>query len=213
MSIEKVLSGIEHVHAFTRAVSVGNPREFLQAEKEDQEMAEACKRLIKNCIICWNYLYLSQKLAEIDDPAKREELLQAMAHGSAAAWGHLNLLGEYDFSEDKLQDSVGIKHPKTDRLNQVPFGSSGIAENPLRPGSWQESCGTLRTFVGLTPMSVSEFGSVAPRDPRWPERGRTMERRHGFRVLCPSWRDGQQPPGRPRDQHARAAPDSELHGL
>ena len=66
---------------------------------------------IKNCIICWNYLYLSQKLAEIDDPAKREELLQAMAHGSAAAWGHLNLLGEYDFSEDKLQDSVGIKHP------------------------------------------------------------------------------------------------------
>jgi hypothetical protein len=40
------------------------------------------------------------------------ELLQAMAHGSAAAWGHLNLLGEYDFSEDKLQDSVGIKPPK-----------------------------------------------------------------------------------------------------
>jgi hypothetical protein len=30
----------------------------------------------------------------------------------APAWGHLNLLGEYDFSEDKLQDSVGIKLPK-----------------------------------------------------------------------------------------------------
>jgi len=51
--------------------------------------------------LLWNYLYLSQKLAEIDDPAKREELLQAMAHGSAAAWGHLNLLGEYEFSQDK----------------------------------------------------------------------------------------------------------------
>jgi hypothetical protein len=51
-------------------------------------------------------------LSQIDDPAKREELLQAIAHGSAAAWGHLNLLGEYDFSEDKLQDSVGIKPPK-----------------------------------------------------------------------------------------------------
>jgi TnpA family transposase len=112
MAIERVLNGIEHVHRFTRAVSVGNPREFLQAEKQEQEIAEACKRLIKNCIICWNYLYLSQKLAEMDDPAKREELLQAMAHGSAAAWGHLNLLGEYDFSEDKLQDTVGIKPPK-----------------------------------------------------------------------------------------------------
>ena len=55
-------------------------------------MAEACKRLIKNCIICWNYLYLSQKLAQIDDPAKREELLQAIAYGSAAAWGHPEIL-------------------------------------------------------------------------------------------------------------------------
>jgi Tn3 transposase DDE domain len=54
-----VLNGVEHVHRFTRAVAVGNPRELLQVEKDDQEMAEACKRLIKNCIICWNYLYLS----------------------------------------------------------------------------------------------------------------------------------------------------------
>ena len=112
MSIEKVLHGVEHVHRFTRAVSVGNPREFLQAEKEDQEMAEACKRLIKNCIICWNYLYLSQKFAEIEDPVKREEFLKAMAHGSAAAWEHVNLLGEYDLSEEKFKDSVGIKPPK-----------------------------------------------------------------------------------------------------
>ena len=69
-AIEKQMDRIEHVHRFTRAVSVGNPREFLQAEKEDQEMAEACKRLIKNCIICWNYLYLSQKLQEITDASR-----------------------------------------------------------------------------------------------------------------------------------------------
>ena len=40
------------------------------------------------------------------------KLLQAMAHGSAVVCGDLNLLGEYDFSEDKLQDSVEIKPPK-----------------------------------------------------------------------------------------------------
>jgi hypothetical protein len=68
---------------FTRAVSVGNPREFLQAEKEDQEMAEACKRLIKNCIICWNYLCRSEKLEEIVDAASRQLFLDAVAHGSA----------------------------------------------------------------------------------------------------------------------------------
>ena len=93
-------------------MSVGNPREFLQAEKDDQELAEACKRLIKNCIICWNYLYLSQKFAEIDDAVKREEFLQALTHGSAASWRHVNLLGEYDFSEERLKDSIGIKPPK-----------------------------------------------------------------------------------------------------
>jgi hypothetical protein len=72
-------------------------------------MAEACKRLIKNCIICWNYLYLSQKLEEITDTQSREALLDAVAHGSTVAWRHLNLLGEYDFSGEKLRDSVGIR--------------------------------------------------------------------------------------------------------
>jgi TnpA family transposase len=111
-AIEKQMDRIEHVHRFTRAVSIGNPREFLQAEQEDQEMEEACKRLIKNCIICWNYLYLSQKLGEIKDTADRKAFLDAVAHGSAATWRHLNLLGEYDFSDEKLQDSVGIRLPK-----------------------------------------------------------------------------------------------------
>jgi hypothetical protein len=85
---------------------------FYRAEKEDQEMAEACKRLIKNCIICWNYLYLSQKLEEIEDAATRQVFLDAVAHGSVISWQHINLLGEYDFSDEKLQDNVGIRPPK-----------------------------------------------------------------------------------------------------
>jgi hypothetical protein len=46
-------------------------------------MAEAYKRLIKNCIICWNYLCRSQKLEEIVDAASRQVFLDAVAHGSA----------------------------------------------------------------------------------------------------------------------------------
>ena len=105
-AIEKQLDRLEHLHRFTRAVSVGNPREFLQAEKEDQEMAEACKRLINNCIICWNYLYLSQRLEEIEDAASREAFIDAVAHGFAISWQHINLLGEYDFSEQKLRNNL-----------------------------------------------------------------------------------------------------------
>jgi hypothetical protein len=45
--------------AITWAVSLNNPRELIQAEKQEQEIAEGYKRLIKNCLIC------SQKLAQI----------------------------------------------------------------------------------------------------------------------------------------------------
>ena len=91
-------------------------------------MAEACKRLIKNCIICWNYLYRSQKLEEIKDTASREAFLDAVAHGSAVAWQHLNLLGEYDFSDEKLRDSIGIRPPKIGGLNGAPI--LGVAQSP-----------------------------------------------------------------------------------
>ena len=55
-AIAKQLNKIELANRFTRAVAVGNPREFTQAEKEEQEIAEACNRLIKNSII-WTLLH------------------------------------------------------------------------------------------------------------------------------------------------------------
>ena len=75
-------------------------------------LAEACKPAHQELHHCWNYLYLSQKLEEIKDTASREAFLDAVAHGSAVAWQHLNLLGEYDFSDEKLRDSIGIRPPK-----------------------------------------------------------------------------------------------------
>ena len=48
----------------------------------------------------------------MDDPQRREAILNALTHGSAVAWQHVNLLGEYDFSEGRLPDTVGIKPPK-----------------------------------------------------------------------------------------------------
>ena len=66
-AIEKQLDRIEQVHRFTRAVSVGSPREFLQAEKEDQELAEACKRLIKNCIIWANMIFRTKSCGTVSE--------------------------------------------------------------------------------------------------------------------------------------------------
>ena len=93
-------------------IAVGSPREFLHAEKEEQEIAESCNRLIKNSIICWNYLYLSQKLATAENDNNRQILLKAISTHSPMSWAHINLLGEYDFSDEKLKDSFGIKSPQ-----------------------------------------------------------------------------------------------------
>ena len=111
-AIERQLNKIESAHRFSRAISVGNPQEMIQTEKEEQEIAEACKRAIKNAIVCWNYLYLTQRIADEKDPDIRENLLDRVTAGSVVSWQHINLLGEYDFSDEKLQDSVGIKAPK-----------------------------------------------------------------------------------------------------
>ena len=40
---------------------------FLQGEKVEQEIAEGCKRLIKNAIICWNYLFTTQREYDFSD--------------------------------------------------------------------------------------------------------------------------------------------------
>ncbi len=107
-AIEKQLNKVELANRFTRAVAVGNPREFVQTEKEEQEIAEGCNRLIKNSIICWNYLYLERQLEKLTEPEAKENLLSMIASHSPMTWAHINLLGEYDFSEEKLNASVGI---------------------------------------------------------------------------------------------------------
>jgi TnpA family transposase len=107
-AIEKQLNKVELANKFTRAVAVGNPRELMQTDKEEQEIAEACNRLIKNSIICWNYLYLARQLEKATDVETKEHVRRAIVAHSPMSWAHINMLGEYDFSDEKLRDSIGI---------------------------------------------------------------------------------------------------------
>jgi TnpA family transposase len=123
-SIEAQLNKVELANRFTRAVAVGSPREYVQGAKEDQEIAEACNRLIKNSIICWNYLYLTRKLAQTDNIETREQLLKTIVTHSPISWAHINMLGQYDFSDEILQDSIGILPLKRNPVRTSHFGGS-----------------------------------------------------------------------------------------
>ena len=125
-AVEKQLNKIENANKFSRAVAFGNNQAFLYGDKVEQEMAEGCRRLIKNAIVCWNYLFLTQQIAEADNVERRQELLTAIQQGSVVSWRHVNVQGEYDFSDEKLQDSVGLRLPVPLGLRRPPHEEDAV---------------------------------------------------------------------------------------
>ncbi len=97
--IQKQLNKVELANKFSSAVFFANNQEFMQGNKEDQEIATSCKRLIQNAMILWNYLFLSKMLAECKDPIEKDNFMNIIINGSILCWSHFNLLGEYDFTE------------------------------------------------------------------------------------------------------------------
>ena len=96
--IEKQLNKIELSNKFSRAVFFSNNQEFSDGSKEEQILIAICKSFIQNCIILWNYLYLSQLLINKKTLEEKEQLLKIIKANSVISWRHVNLQGEYDFT-------------------------------------------------------------------------------------------------------------------
>ena len=105
-SIEKQLNKQESSNKFGKAVFHGNNREFQQGTKEEQMIAEGCKRLIENAIICWNYLYLSQLILNSKTLTDRQRIIEIIKNGSVVTWQHVNMQGEYNFSDEYLKEAL-----------------------------------------------------------------------------------------------------------
>lgn len=103
--IDDQLDKLESTHTFARAVFYGQNGQIPYAGKEEQQLADACKRLVQNTIVCWNCLYLNQYLFQAP-AAERQAVADAIAASSPVSWQHINLHGEFDFSDDALKDSL-----------------------------------------------------------------------------------------------------------
>jgi hypothetical protein len=44
-------------------------------------IADGCKRLIENAIICWNYLYLSKLINEAESETQKTNLINTIKNG------------------------------------------------------------------------------------------------------------------------------------
>lgn len=104
--IEKQLNRIESSNKFAKAIFYANNSEFKQADQTEQNIAVACKVLIQNSIVLWNYLYLSQLLTNCSDEKERSEMISLIKQGSVLAWAHVNLHGEFDFKRKAANESL-----------------------------------------------------------------------------------------------------------
>jgi TnpA family transposase len=100
-SVSGVLSQIESSNNFSKAITVGNNQELIWPTKRELLIAEGCKRLISNAVNTYNLLLLSEKLIQARSGDDRQNLLKRIITTSTLSWAHINLVGEYDFTEGK----------------------------------------------------------------------------------------------------------------
>ena len=119
-SVEKLLSHIEMMNRFAKAVFFGNNQEFQVATKEEQEKIVLCRLILQNAIVLWNYLYLSDLITKVESQEELEDFVNSIRNGTAVAWEHINMLGEYDFTKllnnktlrFDMQKLMAMKYPK-----------------------------------------------------------------------------------------------------
>ncbi|HAK79204.1 MAG TPA: Tn3 family transposase [Runella sp.] len=95
----------ESANALGRAVTYGNNGVLQYANQEELLTLQGCKRLIENCVICWNYLYLSRLLVK---STKEEQaiLVALLPRTSPVAWEHINFHGEFNFEDEQSRDPL-----------------------------------------------------------------------------------------------------------
>ena len=115
----KSSNAIESSNRFSSAVFFANGGEMIFLERKQQRISEACKTLIKNAVICWNYLYLTRKVQQIKNPKQATELVNLLRTKTANAWRHIHFTGTYDFSDKNLTDSFNSIVRTKIRRNQL----------------------------------------------------------------------------------------------
>ncbi len=122
--IQKQLNRIELTNKFAHAVFFDNDQAFQEGTPEEQEIGTACQLLLQNCIILWNYLYLSDLILKTKDKEERSQIIEAIGQGSVITWKHVNLRGEYDFTRKSANDSKF----DLDSLNLLVSGKKQIKQ-------------------------------------------------------------------------------------
>ena len=96
-NIQKQLNRIELGQKLSEAVFFGRSGKLMVGTPTEIQKAMAAKTLLKNAIIVWNYLYLSDYCCQLRNESQKQDVIDSIATGSVIAWSHINMHGVYDF--------------------------------------------------------------------------------------------------------------------
>jgi TnpA family transposase len=102
-NIQKQLNRVELGQKLSEAVFFGRNGKLKVGITDEIQKAMAAKTLLKNAIIVWNYLYLSDYCCKINSETEKQEVIDSIATGSVIAWSHINMHGIYDFNRTPLK--------------------------------------------------------------------------------------------------------------
>jgi len=118
-SVEKQLSLVENSNKFSKAVAQENDKSFIQQLQSEQIIAESCRRLIKAAIICWNCLFLHNKINSAKSKTEVQNIAKTIKSGSIMMWRHVNFRGLYDFSEEMIMDKYNLELDSRNPLQAI----------------------------------------------------------------------------------------------
>ena len=113
--INHQLTQIESMHQLSDELNLGHDGLIRFATKEELLVMARSKQLLINSIVCYNYLYQTQRIIEAS-PTERKEIQKALSNSAAFAYGHVNFQGEYDFSDEALNDILEVDMRKAMNL-------------------------------------------------------------------------------------------------
>ncbi|GAB3114717.1 hypothetical protein GCM10027217_46180 [Pseudomaricurvus hydrocarbonicus] len=98
-SINKQLNIVELGQKLSEAMFFARGGELKVGVEPKITITQLCLTFLKNVIILWNYLFLSEHYLNTEDNQEQEAILEGVKEGSVIAWAHVNKLGVYDFDQ------------------------------------------------------------------------------------------------------------------
>jgi len=98
-SIQKQLNRAELGQRLSETVFFGRKGRLFVGTPEEMQKVMACKTLLKNAIILWNYFFLSDYYHSLENKEEQRSVLESISSGSVISWRHINMHGLYDFNQ------------------------------------------------------------------------------------------------------------------